>query len=220
MRLGSQFWAERPSRERDTLVRYYFYVSFNKADTQQQCLWCARFIHLPARRPPGIKAPGKVTFGSSLKIKCWLSADAVNKGNGVESEGGKTRTLVCACRELCAPPYTRGESELVRRTGRVFSILTLSPETEKLHSAASKSWSVNHFMGADWSFKKHAFWSIAVKSFAAGTGWCPHLGPLKWMQSSLKWIYWLFRWNFVYSYRYLRVDIPSSNVVKKQRGFC
>lgn len=88
---------------------------------------------------PGIKAPGKVTFGSSLKIKCWLSADAVNKGNGVESEGGKTRTLVCACRELCAPPYTRGESELVRRTGRVFSILTLSPETEKLHSAASKS---------------------------------------------------------------------------------
>jgi hypothetical protein len=58
----------------------------------------ARFIHLPARRPPGIKAPGKVTFGSSLKIKCWLSADAVNKGNGVESEGGKTRTLVCACR--------------------------------------------------------------------------------------------------------------------------
>jgi len=55
----------RKSGERDTLVRYYFYVLFNKADAEQQCLWCARFIHLPARR-------GRQEYKSTGKSYVWI----------------------------------------------------------------------------------------------------------------------------------------------------
>jgi hypothetical protein len=136
MRLASQFEQNAQAEKEIHSCRYYFYVLFNKADTQQQRFWCARFIHLPARRTPGMNTLGKVTFGSSLKIKCWLSADAGNKGNGVESEGGKTRTLVCACRvrEL----YKGWEWAGAENRACISDFNTLSLETEKLQSACKQ----------------------------------------------------------------------------------
>jgi hypothetical protein len=87
--------AEKEIRLCDTTFMFYLIKQ-----TQSNSAYGALdlFTCLRGAAARNIKAPAKVTFGSSLKIKCWLSADAVNKGNGVESEGGKTRTLVCACR--------------------------------------------------------------------------------------------------------------------------